>query len=167
VLVPGAAAALAVGAGGLVQDLAGQLAQPGLGPVGLLRGVRPDLGPVDGDHAQAAQARYGQHEQHPGEQVLQRPARAGGPGPEPADRGVIRDQVPGRDPERRVGPAPLLDLPRGPFRLQVGVDQQHRQHPRVIPGPAFPRAGLRLQRRGVQALDDLDKEPDEMIRTQP
>jgi hypothetical protein len=162
-----AGAALAVGPGGLVEDLAGQLAQPVLGPVRLFRRICPDLGPVDGDHVQPAQPGRRQHEQHLGEQVFQRPARPGGPGPEPADGRVIREPVPGRDPERRIGPAPVLDLPRRPLGLQVRIDQQHRQHPRVIPRPASARTAQRLQRRRVQPVDYLDHEPHQMIPVHP
>ena len=108
-----------------------------------------------------------QHEQGLQEHVLQRPALARRRGPEPRDRHVIGHQVPGRDPERRIGPAPLLDPPRGPLALQVGIHQQHRQHPRVIPRAALPRLPERLQARGVQALGHVDNEPDKMVLTHP
>ena len=161
------AAALAVRGGGLLQHLAGQLPQPLQGPVGLLRRVRPDLGAIDRDHPQPAQPRHRAHIQHLREQVLQRPVFLSGALPEPAQRRMIRGLARRRDPEARIRPGAVLDLPGGPLPARHRVHHQRRQHPRVIARPALPRARAGLQRRGVQLLDHINQEPDKMILRHP
>ena len=161
------AAAVAVCGGGLLQHLAGQLPQPLQGPVGLLGGVRPDLGAIHRDHPQPAQPRGRAHVQHLREQVLQRPVLAPGALPEPAQRGMVRELVPRRDPEARIHPGPVLDLPGGPHPARHRVHHQRGQHLRVIARPAPARARAGLQGGGIQLPGHLNQEPDKMVLRHP
>jgi len=141
------------------------LVEPALAAVGVDGRVGPDLGSVDRDGAEPAQACSRGNHQHLREQAAERLLRLGA---EPGDRGVVRAVLSGQDPERHIGAAHPLDLPRGPHALAVGIDQQPKQHPRVVPRRASPTtAPGPLQRGRIEFLDGLQHEPHQMIRRQP
>jgi hypothetical protein len=140
--------------------------EPALATVGVDGGVRRDLGPIDRDRAEPAQPRLGSDHQHLREQVLEHFLRVC---PEPGDRRVVRAILGTQDPKRHVGEAHPLDLPRRSHALAVGVDQQRKQHPRVITrgAGATPTASCPLQPRGVKNLDGLQHKPHQMVRREP
>jgi len=122
--VLGSVSALGVG------DHAGHApVEPLLAAVGVDRGVRRDLGPVDRDRAEPTQARLGSDHQHLREQVGERISCLS---PESGDRCVVGSVLSTQHPKRHVSDAHPLDLSRRPHTLAVRVDQQSQQHSRVV-----------------------------------
>ena len=164
---------VADGLPGVSHHLAGELVQPGLGPGGLLRGVRGDLDPIAGHHAQPPQPSLRAYVKNLVKQVF-RQARLGEQVlAEPGERRVVRDRPAARDPERRIVAAPVLHRPAGQHPAQVGVHPDRQQHHRVIPGRAGRRAlrGRRHQPDGEvprhEPLDRADHDPDSMALRHP
>ena len=156
----------------LGEDLRGQLRQARLGPVRLLRRVRPDLDPVAGHHGQPPQPGRRAGRQHRVKQLLHQPVLRASQLPEPGDGHVIGHVLPARHPERHVIPAPVLDRPRRqPPPPLIGIRQQGQQHHRVIPPPALTRPDRRNQPggqlRGRHRLYRLDNQPDNMVLRHP
>jgi hypothetical protein len=86
------------------------------------------------------------------------------PAPEPGDGAVVGAEPAGDDAVGGVGDAALLDTAGGPFPVAVGVEQQGGHHGRVVGGPAFPVGAVGAQERGgVEFLEDVDEEVDEMV----
>lgn len=88
-------------------QLRGMPLEPGPSAVGVDRGVRGDLRPIDGDRTEPGQAGRRGDQQHLRERIGERLGRLG---PEPRDRGVIRAVLSAQHPERDVGAAQPLDL---------------------------------------------------------
>ncbi len=163
---------LLIRAGRPGHDRRGQLAQPGLGPVRLLRRIRADLDPVHGQHRQPAQPGRRAHPQHRVKHVLHQPAVTARPPPEPGDRRMIRHQPSARQPERGIHPAPRLDRPGRQHPAAIRIRQQRQQHHRVIRPPApgalaRPARQPRRQLRRSQLLYRVDDQPDNMILRHP
>jgi hypothetical protein len=115
---------LVVGGGraGADEDLAGELAQPGLGPAGLLRRVRGDLDPRRRPPRPAALAPRTRTREEPGK-TAPPPARLPEQvSAEPGERRVVRDLPAARDPERRIVAAPVLHRPGGQHPAQVRIN---------------------------------------------
>ena len=85
--------------------------QPVASPVGIDRGVRADLGPVDSDRSEVAQACLGNDQQHLPEQTLERVLTVR---PKSRDRAVIGTSWGAQDPVSDIGDTQPLDLARGP-----------------------------------------------------
>jgi hypothetical protein len=154
-----------VGAGVRGNGLLRDLPQPIFGPVRRLRRARRDLRAVQRDHAQLPHAQPRAQAQHLGEKRGDRVREAG---PEPGDRGVVR-QVPAADhPERHIGMAQLLDPPRGRDLMRVRPDQHRHQHVRVITRRAGPAERAHVMKRpGVHPLHRPDHQPHRMPGRQP
>jgi hypothetical protein len=149
----------------LGEDLVDLLVQPVPAAVGVDRRVRGDLGPVDRDGPQPHQPGRGRHLQDLAERRGERLLVLG---PEPGDRGVVRNVLGAHHPEGDVGQTPTLDLPGRPHALAVRVDQQGQQHVRVIasrPGPT--QTPTSVEGTGIQRFHRLQHEPHDMIRGQP
>jgi hypothetical protein len=104
-------------------------------PVGLLRRVAGQLGPIQADDPQRHHALGGQQPQHLAEQPAQRLLM---PGPEPGDRRMIGAQPAGDHPVADIAHAPFFDHPARPLALAVPIQQQRDHHlrGRTPPGHA-------------------------------
>jgi len=100
------------------RDLVGE---PHPASVGVDRGVRGDLGPVDRDCREVAQTCLGRDHQNLLKQAGERVAALG---PEPGDRAMVGHVLGAQHPVGDIGDAQPLDLAGGPDTTAVGVDQQ-------------------------------------------
>ena len=156
----------------LGEDLRGQLRQARLGPVRLLRRVRPDLDPVRRPPRSAAPARPPRRPPAPRKTAppSARPASrpASGTGRWSRDRARASRTPPGTS--RHTGTGPRSPATTAPPPL-IGIRQQGQQHHRVIPPPALTRPDRRNQPggqlRGRHRLYRLDNQPDNMVLRHP
>ena len=112
---------------GARHHLRGELPQPGLGPAGLLRGVRGDLDPVAGHHAPAAPA--------PRTRTREGPGRTGPPPARPARTGAC-------------GTGRTSCGPGSAARTRPGTSRRSGTGP-PPPGWTAPRAGRRTSTRSA------------------
>jgi hypothetical protein len=109
--------------GRLFGDRVHLLLQPLPTARGTARGVRGDLRAINRDRAQPPEIRPRTHQQHLDEQV---PHRVLVHLPEAGDHRVVWYLGRADHPHRHVRTAQPLDLPRGPYPVGMGVDQQRR-----------------------------------------
>ena len=128
----------AIGVVGLGDHASHTAVKPFLAVVGVDRGVRGDLRPVDRDRAEPAQARLGSDHQHLREQVAERIARLGA---ESGDCRVVGAVLRTQHPKRHVGNASR----NGTNSLQTF------SHTRMIAGYWAPHLALKSTKRSLAA----------------
>jgi hypothetical protein len=126
-----------VGRGGLAQDLGDLGPELVVGAVGLVRGVGGQLGPVEGDGADADHAGGGTQPQGLDEEAGERLLVAD---TEARDSHVVRRLVAGKDPEGEVLCAAAFELPGGAHPQAVAIEEHAEQGLGVVGGVAVPIA---------------------------
>ena len=131
----------------------------------MLRGVRLDLGAIQGDMAQLDQARPLTQPEALHEQVGQRRQMLLA---EVAERPKIRPLVRRQHPKRHVLLQAARNLARGRNAHGVGIEQHPHQHPGIVGDCAACHPAVRLvDRLQIQFIDQIRHEVGQVILREP
>jgi len=132
----------------------------------VLGGIGLNLGAIEGHMAQAHHAGLLTEAEDLNEQVFQRIKVAA---PEFTDAAVVRLLVAGQYPEGQILVASPLDLPGRDDPHAIGVEQQHRHHPRVKALLAAWILGLSGDQDlgEIQLIHQIQQEIHLMVLSQP